>query len=141
MQIGAYLHDIGKFDMPKEVLNKRNNLNAEEFEAFKNHSINGEIIIKDIECLRPFIPMVKYHHERYDGKGYPEGLKEEEIPYLVRVLAIVDSFDSMTSTESYVSEKVIDEAISNLLDNSGKAFDPQLVELFVDMINKNKKIV
>lgn len=141
LQLGAYLHDIGKFDMPKEVLNKRNNLNAEEFEAFKNHSMNGEIIIKDIECLKPFIPMVKYHHERYDGKGYPEGLKEEEIPYLVRVLAIVDSFDSMTSTESYVSEKVIDEAISNLLAGSGKAFDPQLVELFVEMINKNKKIV
>ena len=141
LQLGAYLHDIGKFDISKEVLNKRNNLNAEEFEAFKSHSMNGEIIIRDIECLKSFIPMVKYHHERYDGKGYPEGLKEEEIPYLARVLAIVDSFDSMTSTESYVSEKVIDEAISNLLDNSGKAFDPQLVELFVDMINKNKKIV
>ena len=66
-------------------------------------------------------------------------MKEEEIPYLARVLAIVDSFDSMTSTESYVSEKVIDEAISNLLAGSGKAFDPQLVGLFVEMINKNKK--
>lgn len=141
LQIGAYLHDIGKFDISKEVLNKRNNLNSEEFEAFKSHSMNGEIIIKDIECLKLFIPMVKYHHERYDGKGYPEGLKAEEIPYLARVLAIVDSFDSMTSTEPYISEKVKDSAIASLLADSGKAFDPQLVELFVEMLNKNGKIV
>lgn len=141
LQIGAYLHDIGKFDISKEVLNKRNNLNSEEFEAFKSHSMNGEIIIKDIECLKPFIPMVKYHHERYDGKGYPEGLKAEEIPYLARVLAIVDSFDSMISTETYISEKVKDSAIASLLADSGKAFDPQLVELFVEMLNKNGKIV
>ena len=141
LQIGAYLHDIGKFDISKEVLNKRNNLNSEEFEAFKSHSMNGEIIIKEIECLKPFIPMVKYHHERYDGKGYPEGLKAEEIPYLARVLAIVDSFDSMISTETYISEKVKDSAIASLLADSGKAFDPQLVELFVEMLNKNGKIV
>ena len=140
LQIGAYLHDIGKFDLSQEILNKRDNLNSEEFEIFKNHCVNGENFISKVECLRPYIPIVKYHHERYDGKGYPEGLKGKDIPYLARIIEIVDGFDSIISKHQYISKKIVKEAIENLKCNSGTAYDPELVKLFIEMVEKNLRV-
>lgn len=140
LQIGAYIHDIGKFNLSKDILNKRDNLNNDEFEIFKNHCINGEYFINNIECLRPYIPMVKYHHERYDGRGYPEGIKGKEIPYLARIISIVDGFDSIISKHQYISKKIVKEAIENLKRNSGTAYDPELVKLFIEMVEKNLRV-
>lgn len=138
LQIGAYLHDIGKFNISKDILNKRDNLNVEELELFKEHCINGEQLINDVECLEPYTYMVKYHHERYDGKGYPDGLKGEEIPYLARIIAVVDGFDSIISKHQYINKIVIEEAKEKIKSNSGKAYDPKLVNSFMEMLEKNK---
>lgn len=137
LQVGAYLHDIGKFNISKDILTKKENLNSEEFEIFKKHPLDGEKFIKDIKCLKPFISIVKYHHERYDGKGYPEGLKGKEIPYLARIITVVDSFDTIVSKKQYISQKVIIEAKENILKNSGVLFDPEIVTLFIEMLERN----
>ena len=138
LQIGAYLHDIGKFNISKEILNKKENLNDKEFEVFKDHCVYGEEIISEIECLKPFIPMVKYHHERYDGRGYPEGLKGEEIPYLSRILAIIDSYDSMIFKNQYINDMIIEEAKNYIKAESGRAFDPELVDSYIKMLESKE---
>ncbi|MGL5694687.1 MAG: bifunctional diguanylate cyclase/phosphohydrolase [Peptostreptococcaceae bacterium] len=137
LQIGAYIHDIGKFNLGKDVLNKKNNLNDDEFEVFKTHCSQGVDFIKSIDCLEEFIPIVKYHHERYDGRGYPDGLKGDEIPYLARILTIIDSFDSNISSKQYTSNKVIEEAKQDLIDNAGTLFDPKLVLQFAQLLEEH----
>lgn len=137
LQIGAYIHDIGKFNISKEILNKKNLLNDEEFEMFKTHCSEGVEMVKAIDCLEEFIPMIKYHHERYDGRGYPEGLKGDEIPYLVRILTIVDSFDSNISNSQYTNKKVLEDAKQDLIENAGILFDPKLVLQFIQLLEEN----
>ena len=138
LNIGAYLHDIGKVDIPEAILNKKDKLNDEEFELLKKHPQYGVDLIKDIKQFQSFMPLVKHHHERYDGKGYPDKLKGKEIPYLARILAIADSFDAMTSNRPYNMRKSHDEAIEELRKNSGTQFDPILVEKFISMIKVYK---
>ena len=134
---GAYMHDIGKINIPKEILVKRMKLEKEEWEELKQHPDNGVEIIKSVESLKDVIPLIKHHHERYDGKGYPNGLSGEEIPYLARVLTVVDSFDAMTSNRPYNRRKSYEEGIEELRKCSGAQFDPEIAKAFIEVIESN----
>lgn len=135
---GAYMHDIGKINIAREVLIKKMPLTKEEWEILKQHPANGVEIIKPVKTLNNIIPMILYHHERYDGKGYPENLKGEDIPYLARALTVVDSFDAMTSNRPYNRAKTYLEAIEELTKCSGSQFDPEITAVFIEVIKKNK---
>ncbi len=99
--LAAYLHDIGKLEISKELLNKRERLSQSEFNIFKQHPTLGADLVSNIKEFNAVEPIIKYHHEKYDGSGYPCNLKGEEIPYLARILTIIDSFDAMTSKRPY----------------------------------------
>ncbi|NLC44466.1 MAG: diguanylate cyclase [Clostridiales bacterium] len=138
LQYGAYLHDIGKINIPEEVLNKKMPLTPEEWEILKQHSSNGVGIISPVECLEHVKPVILHHHERYDGKGYPHGLKGQEIPYLARVMTVVDSFDAMSSNRTYRARKSFDDAIEEIRRCSGTQFDPEIAEVFINILLKSK---
>jgi diguanylate cyclase (GGDEF)-like protein/putative nucleotidyltransferase with HDIG domain len=134
--LGALIHDIGKLEVPRDIINKEGKLEPHEWEIMKKHVTWGkEIISTDIK-FEELIPLVELHHERYDGKGYPYGLKGDEIPKLARILTIVDSFDAMTTERPYQRTKSFAEAIVELRRCSGQQFDPQFVEPFIQMIEE-----
>jgi diguanylate cyclase (GGDEF)-like protein len=135
---GAYMHDIGKMSIAKDILIKKMPLTNEEWELLKQHPANGVEIIKPVKSLNNLIPLILYHHERYDGKGYPNNLKGEDIPYLVRLLSVVDSFDAMTSNRPYNKRKTYEEAIVELKKCSGSQFDPDIADSFIEVIKENK---
>ncbi|MGL5314870.1 MAG: bifunctional diguanylate cyclase/phosphohydrolase [Peptostreptococcaceae bacterium] len=139
LQVSAYLHDIGKLEIPENVLNKKEKLTDEEYQMFRNHPQAGVDLIKDIDQFDQFMPIIKHHHERYDGRGYPDGLKGDEIPYLARLVTIADSFDAMTSNRPYNVRKTHEKGIQELRDHAGTQFDPILVEQFIDMLDKYKQ--
>jgi diguanylate cyclase (GGDEF)-like protein len=138
LRYGAYLHDIGKINIPKEILIKKMPLNDEEWEMLKQHPVNGIKIIKPVKSLRKIIPLIMYHHEKYDGTGYPTKLKGDKIPYLTRILTVVDSFDAMTSNRPYNMRKTYEEAILELERCSGTQFDPVIAKTFIEVIKENK---
>ncbi|MCB2339198.1 bifunctional diguanylate cyclase/phosphohydrolase [Clostridium estertheticum] len=135
---GAYMHDIGKINIPKEILNKNMPLTPDEWEIMKQHSVNGVEIIKSVESLKEIAPLILHHHERYDGNGYPDNLKGKEIPYLVRMLTVVDCFDAMTSSRPYNIRKTYKEAIEELKRCSGKQFDKEIADSFIEAIRENE---
>jgi diguanylate cyclase (GGDEF)-like protein len=134
---GAYMHDIGKINIGKEILVKQMKLSNEEWEELKQHPANGVEIIKSVESLQEIIPLIISHHERYDGKGYPNNLKGEEIPYLARILTVVDSFDAMTSNRPYNTRKTYEEGIQELERCSGTQFDFEIAKVFIEVIRSN----
>ncbi|WP_194190139.1 diguanylate cyclase [Clostridium chrysemydis] len=138
---GAYMHDIGKINIQKEILIKKMPLNNLEWEILKTHPQNGADIVRPIKSLKKVEPIILHHHERYDGCGYPNGLKGKEIPYLARVLTVVDSFDAMTSNRPYNKRKDYKEALLELIEQKGKQFDPDIVDAFGRVLTKNKNIV
>lgn len=135
---GAYMHDIGKINIPEVVINKRMPLTKEEWEMLKQHPQKGVEIIKPVGSLKDTTPLILHHHERYDGSGYPYGLSGKNIPYLARILTVVDSFDAMTSNRPYNTKKSYDEAIEELKKCSGTQFDPILAEKFIQVVVGNK---
>ncbi|WP_195262784.1 MULTISPECIES: diguanylate cyclase [unclassified Clostridium] len=134
----AYMHDIGKINIAQDVLMKKMPLTAEEWELLKQHPESGVEIIRPVKSLENMVPIILHHHEKYNGTGYPDGLKGEEIPYLSRVLTVVDSFDAMTSNRPYNQRKTYDEAIVELRKFSGIQFDPVIAEKFIEVIKENK---
>lgn len=136
---GSFMHDIGKINISKEILLKKMPLTKEEWEILKSHPEEGIEIIKPVKSLEKIIPIIKHHHERFDGTGYPSNLKGEEIPYLSRVLSVVDSFDAMTSNRPYNKRKTYEEAIVELRNFSGTQFDPSIAEKFIEVIEENKE--
>lgn len=135
---GAYMHDIGKINISEDILNKKMPLNNEEWNILKQHSSNGVEIIRPVESLKYLSPLILHHHERYDGKGYPHNLKGDEIPYLARILTVVDSFDAMTSNRPYNKRKTYEEGIEELKKCSGTQFDPLIVQEFSKVVLENK---
>lgn len=135
---GAYMHDIGKINIAQDVLMKKMPLLPEEWNMLKQHPENGVEIIRPVKSLQNMIPIILHHHEKYNGTGYPGNLKGEEIPYLARVLTVVDSFDAMTSNRPYNKRKTYEEAIIELRKFSGIQFDPIIAEKFIEVIEENK---
>lgn len=130
----ALLHDIGKIGVPDSVLNKPFKLTDVEFEMIQNHTLIGAEILKDIKMFPNLSVGARYHHERYDGKGYPEGLKGEEIPIVARIIGIADSYDAMTSNRVY-RKRLQDEIVKEeLVKGKGTQFDPELIDLFMELI-------
>ena len=130
----ALLHDIGKIGIPDKILSKKGKLTTEEWEAIKSHPKLGANIIGNVPSLVSCLPAVLYHHERWDGTGYPEGLKGETIPLDARILAIADAFAAMTSARPYRDAFCDDKVIKQLRQGAGKQFDPQLVEVFISLV-------
>lgn len=130
----ALLHDIGKITVPEYILNKPGTLNKAEFEVMKEHSTYGGDILKENNLLEHVQEGVRYHHERWDGTGYPDGLKGEEIPLFARIICIADSYDAMSRMRSYCLPMSRDEIIEEFTHNAGTQFDPKLAHLFVDML-------
>ncbi|WFR63371.1 diguanylate cyclase [Paenibacillus amylolyticus] len=134
--LGALIHDIGKLEIPWSILNKKDKLTAEEWETIKGHVTWGKKMVITNDRFADLIPYIELHHERYDGKGYPYGLKGNEIPRLCRMLTVIDSFDAMTTERPYQETKNVEEAIQELRACSGSQFDPELAELFIRYIEK-----
>ncbi len=132
--IGCTLHDIGKIGVPDHILNKPAPLTPEEFELMKRHPEIGATIIQDVPFLKPAVPYVYYHHERYDGKGYPTGLAGDKIPIEGRILAVVDTFDAVTSDRPYRTAGTWEDARKELQDCAGTQFDPNLVNIFIEVL-------
>jgi diguanylate cyclase (GGDEF)-like protein/putative nucleotidyltransferase with HDIG domain len=130
----ALLHDIGKIGVPDKILNKKGKLSGEDWEAIKSHPRLGANIVGNIPNLVPCVSSILYHHERWDGGGYPEGLKGEEIPIEARILAIADSFAAMTSARPYRPALHTEDVIKEIRRCAGSQFDPQLVEGFIGII-------
>ena len=130
----AELHDIGKISIPEEILLKKAKLTDSEYRIIKKHSQSGYNIVKNIPHLANVAEAILYHHEWWDGSGYPHGLKEDEIPLISRILSIVDAYDVMTNGRPYKNKMSKEEAIQELKKYAGKQFDPNLVEKFVSMI-------
>ncbi|MEX1029595.1 MAG: HD-GYP domain-containing protein [Paenibacillaceae bacterium] len=127
------LHDVGKVHTPDSILTKPTLLTDEEYTIVKKHPIVGANAIKDIEGMELCLDIILYHHERWDGKGYPEGLKEMQIPLTARITAIADSFDAMTSHRSYRGAMSGEQAYEQIVNGRGKQFDPALVDHFLNI--------
>jgi putative nucleotidyltransferase with HDIG domain len=133
IRIGTPLHDIGKIGIDDAILKKPDKLTPEEFEIMKTHTVKGAEIISTVPDLRPIIPIVRHHHERWDGKGYPDGLGGEAISPLARVVALADAFDAMTSDRPYRKGMPAEVAFSEIAHQSGRQFDPTFAGVFLDI--------
>lgn len=132
----ALFHDIGKVAIPKEILDKPSRLNEKELEVIKRHPLVGCEIISPLKHMRELAPIVRHEHERFDGQGYPDGLKEEEIPLESRIIAVADSFDAMTSDRPYRKAMSREKACHELRANSGTQFDPQILDAFFKAVER-----
>lgn len=130
IQFGGLLHDIGKIGIPDQVLNKPGRLTDEEFKVMKGHSSLGAGILRRVESLTHLVPLVLYHHERFDGRGYPEGLSGKKIPLGARILNVADSFETITSDRVYHKARSFEEGLAEIRRCSGGQFDPEMVDAF-----------
>ncbi len=134
----ALLHDIGKIGIPDRVLNKPGRLDDAEYAIMKSHVTRGAKILKDFTIVEHASEGAKYHHERYDGKGYPQGLKGEEIPLYGRIIGVADAFDAMTANRVYRKKMSFDYVINELKTCSGTQFDPKMVDIMLKLIDEKK---
>lgn len=134
---GGYLHDIGKIAIPDSILFKRGVLNEEEWLVMRSHTITGEAICGRMRSLAPVLPIIRNHHEKWDGSGYPDGLAGEQIPLLARILQLADIYDALTSRRSYKSAYSADEAVAMMQKEASMNWrDPELVSVFVEMVRQ-----
>lgn len=137
LRIGGLFHDIGKIGIPDSILLKPAKLTDEEYSQIKNHPSIGAHILGSAAIFQDIIPIVKHHHERYDGNGYPSKLKGEEIPYLARIAAVADTFDAMTSRRSYRGPIDVEHVKEEIKRCEGTQFDPQIAEVFIEILNND----
>lgn len=136
LEYACVLHDAGEVFVPKAVLAKPSKLTGKEYEMVKAHPAAGVEIIKHMKALKSVIPIIMYHHENYDGTGYPKGLKRDQIPLGARIMAVVSAFESMITKRPYRVAKSIDEAVEEISSNSGTQFDPKVVDAFLKVMAK-----
>ena len=137
LRIGALFHDIGKIGIPDAILLKNDKLTDDEYSEIKNHPSIGAHILSNASIFANIIPIVKHHHERYDGRGYPSQLAGENIPYFARIVAVADTFDAMTSKRSYRNALDIDYTMKEIERCKGTQFDPQVADAFLDILKNN----
>jgi diguanylate cyclase (GGDEF)-like protein/putative nucleotidyltransferase with HDIG domain len=136
LKAGSLLHDIGKLAVPAHIINKPGRLTPAEFDKMKIHTTVGAQILSRVEFPYPVTPIVRHHHEQWDGQGYPDGLKEQQIPITARIISVVDCFDSVREDRPFRRGMTRDEAIALLLRGSGSHFDPNVVELFIKHLTR-----
>ena len=129
LRAAALLHDIGKLAVPEQIISKPGKLTPEEFEKMKIHPVVGAEILERVQFPYPVVPIVRAHHEKWDGTGYPAGLKGEEIPIGARILSAVDCLDALASDRQYRRALPLDRAMEIVNSESGKSFDPKVVEV------------
>jgi HD-GYP domain-containing protein (c-di-GMP phosphodiesterase class II) len=134
IEAAAFLHDLGKIGIDGALLHRSTPLSIEEFEVIKKHPALGAMILSQLKAMQPVMPLVYYHHERWDGNGYPAGLQGEVIPYGARILAITDAFDAITSQRPYQAPRSPLEALAEICACAGTQFDPVLVGQFCHCI-------
>ncbi|MBS3969554.1 MAG: HD domain-containing protein [Clostridia bacterium] len=137
LHYGALLHDIGKIGVPDSILNKPTSLNNGEFDVVKEHPVKGVRILAPMELDNIVLDIIKYHHERFDGRGYPNGLKGEKIPFAARIVSIVDAWDAMNSDRAYRSRLSQEQILTELEKGKGTQFDPFLAGEFIILLTKN----
>ena len=131
LELAALLHDVGKIGVHEDILNKTGKLTDEEYEEMKRHPVLSHDILAPVGFLQSCLPAVLHHHERMDGKGYPQGLVGEDIPYGARIISVVDAFDAMTSRRSYRDAMEVDRVIEILREVAGTQLDPDVVDAFL----------
>jgi HD-GYP domain-containing protein (c-di-GMP phosphodiesterase class II) len=141
IQIGTPLHDIGKIAVPDEILRKPGRLTEQEFNQMKLHALKGAAIMEPIPDLAALVPIIRHHHERWDGKGYPDGLAAERISPLARVVAVADAFDAMTSDRPYRRAMPPQAAIAEIISKAGSQFDPQVAYAFLRLLPQVEDIL
>ena len=141
LEIGGLFHDIGKIGIPDSILQKNGRLSKYEYSIIKKHPEIGANILSTASIFQDIIPIVKYHHERYDGKGYPERLSGKKIPYLARITAVADTFDAMTSKRSYRDALPLDCVISEIQRCKGSQFDPKIAEAFIEILKNEFDVI
>ena len=138
LHYASILHDAGVIDVPFEILSKTSCLSPEEFKIIRDHPAKSVELIKPVAFLKPILPIILYHHEKYDGTGYPSGLKKEQIPLGARVMASVDAFEAMLRGRPYKNKLSVAEATLELKRNSGTQFDPMVVKAFTELSRQRK---
>ena len=141
LKYASLLHDTGKIDIPAEILTKTTKLTSAEYDIIKKHPVKGAQILRPLQILRPVIPIIMHHHEKYNGTGYPSRLKGGQIPLCARIMSVADAFEAMVYGRPYRQRMDIDAAIREIRKQSGMQFDPKIVEAFLKVIKKfNKRI-
>lgn len=135
LEQGARLHDIGKLGIPDTILMKPGPLTPEERQVMEHHPEIGCEIVAHIDFLRDALPIIRYHHEHYDGSGYPNGLRREQIPLLARIFSVVDAFDAQANMRPYNTAPSVHKALADIRANRGRWFDPRVVDAFVEMLD------
>jgi HD-GYP domain-containing protein (c-di-GMP phosphodiesterase class II) len=138
LEYAGLLHDVGIIDVPYEILSKRRKLSPQEFKLIRQHTAQSVALVSSVEFLKPALPIILYHHEKYDGSGYPSGLKKEQIPLGARIIAGVDAFEAMVQGRPYHPSLSVDAALDELVKYSGSQFDPKVVNAFVNLASQKK---
>ena len=141
LKIGGLFHDIGKIGIPDSILLKESKLSDEEYSQIKNHPMIGVHMLVDAAIFTDILPIVKHHHERYDGRGYPSQLVGDDIPYVARIAAVADTFDAMTSKRSYRDSLPIDVVRAEIERCSGTQFDPNIAKVFLDIMDNDFDLI
>ncbi len=137
---GGYLHDLGKIAVPDEILKKGANLNPQEWQIMRQHPVTGERICKPLRSLRRVLPIIRHHHEHFDGSGYPDGLAGEEIPLLARILQVVDVYDALRTARAYKGAESHQKAYETMLEEADRGFwDRSLVKSLFELLSRRKK--
>lgn len=141
LQIGGLFHDIGKIGIPDSILLKDSKLSDDEYSQIKNHPMIGVHMLGDADIFKDILPMVKHHHERFDGKGYPSQLSGTAIPYIARIAAVADTFDAMTSKRSYRNALPLDVVRAEIDKCAGSQFDSDIVKVFLAILDNDYNLI
>jgi len=139
LQHSSLLHDLGKMGVDRQIIEKKGKLTPQEWELIQAHPLNSVKILSIFPYFREIIPVVRHHHEWYDGTGYPDGLMGEEIPLMSRIIMIADAYAAMISERPYRAALTADDALSIIEENKGRQFDPKLVSLFITVVSEDLK--
>jgi HD-GYP domain-containing protein (c-di-GMP phosphodiesterase class II) len=138
LKYASMLHDAGKVDIPLAILTKTTKLTPKELSIIQRHPLRSAEILRPLQILKPVIPIIMHHHEKYDGSGYPSRLKENKIPIGARVMAVADAFEAMVYGRPYRERVTFDAAIREIKKKSGTQFDPRVVEAFLKAVKSIK---